>query len=509
MAEPAAGAAHGGVRRYLTFRVDARLYALPAEEVEEVIRPPAASRVPHSPRSLLGVANLRGSVIPLASVRALLGAAESSMSVNSRAIVLAGAAPVALAVDTVDGLVTLDATLIETRQAELAAEPGERLRGAFKAQATEDVARILDIRSLLEADFTPRARRPRAVAPASSTSLGPTPEAAAKGVKLVSFLVAGQHYALAIEAVREIVPKPAGLAAAPRAESLVLGVAAYRDTLLPLLSLRGLLGFPEAPASTGLEKVIVITVSGVLAGLVADRVGSIVSADPSTIDPMPPVLVARAGGETRITGIARIDGGRRLISILDTRSLFHEDIMQRLAAEPGIGAVMTVENGPLGVGESQFLVFRLGPEEFGLPIEAVDEVTRAPEQITRVPRTPRFLEGVINLRGEVMPVIDQRRRFDLPAFDGEPRRRRLVVVRSGRHRAGLIVDSVSEVLRTSADAIEPAPELTGEGTPLVRGVVNIGEGRRLILLLDPTELLTRAERGLLDRFDATGAAPPS
>ena len=63
------------------------------------------------------------------------------------------------------------------------------------------------------------------------------------------------------------------------------------------------------------------------------------------------------------------------------------------------------------------MVFRLGDDEFGLPIEAVDEVARVPDQITRLPKTPKFLEGVVNLRGEVLPVVDQRRRFDMPALE--------------------------------------------------------------------------------------------
>ena len=67
-------------------------------------------------------------------------------------------------------------------------------------------------------------------------------------------------------------------------------------------------------------------------------------------------------------------------------------------------------------------MFRLGDDEFGLPIEAVDEVARVPDQITRLPKTPKFLEGVVNLRGEVLPVVDQRRRFDMPALGGAGRR---------------------------------------------------------------------------------------
>jgi purine-binding chemotaxis protein CheW len=143
-----------------------------------------------------------------------------------------------------------------------------------------------------------------------------------------------------------------------------------------------------------------------------------------------------------------------------------------------------------------------------LPIDAVDEVARVPDQITRLPRTPKFLEGLVNLRGVVLPVVDQRRRFDMPAMEGNIARR-LVVVRTEQHRAGLIVDSVTEVLRCSPQAIKRAPDLTGEAFGLVRSVINLEQAGRMLLLLDPSELLSRAERGLLDSFRKETSAKES
>ena len=150
-------------------------------------------------------------------------------------------------------------------------------------------------------------------------------------------------------------------------------------------------------------------------------------------------------------------------------------------------------------GELLFLVFRLGDDEFALPIDAVDEVGEVPATIARVPKTPKFLEGVVNLRGDVLPVIDQRRRFDMPALQGTSRRR-LVVVRSDAQRAGLIVDDVTDVLRVPAQSVEPAPALTDQVGRLVRGVINLPASQRMVLVLDASELLTPAERGRLDAF---------
>jgi purine-binding chemotaxis protein CheW len=489
-------------QRFLTFRVGMRLYALPANEVSAVIRMPAVARVPHSPNSLLGLANLRGTVVPLVSTRALLGQPQTACdSAALRAIVLDGALPIALAVDAVDALVSVTAGDVEQRQTALTEEPGERLRGAFKSPA--GMAKIPDIQALLGAAFGQQLRPGRTHHPIRVPDRIAVTETATAQQRLVTFDVAAQEYALPLEDVCEIVTLPDAMTVTPHAEAVLLGVMSYRNSLLPILSLRLLLGFGDAETMTGAEKVIVMPVGGVLVGLVADKMRAILHADAAQIDPTPTMLAARTGGETRIRAIFRGDGGRRLISVLAPEQLFREDVMQRLGDRSGFAPQAPAAEEHADRETLQVLVFRLADDEFGLPIGAVDEVARVPDTITRVPRTPKFLEGIINLRGEVLPVVDQRKRFDMPTFPGGDGQR-LIVVRSERHRAGLIVDSVSEVLRARADAVVPPPDLSPETTRLIRGVItlpspNLGSSR-LILLLDPDELLTRTERGLLDAF---------
>jgi purine-binding chemotaxis protein CheW len=264
-----------------------------------------------------------------------------------------------------------------------------------------------------------------------------------------------------------------------------------------LLSLRRLLGLPSAALSR--EKVLIVAIGDILIGFVADRARAVLSIDPHRVETAPAVLAARAGGETQIKEIYKAGHGR-LVSILSPERLFREDVMQKLTQG---GTTMNAKVGETlddsDVNEQRFLVFRLDDNEFALPIETVEEVARVPDQITRLPKTPKFLEGVVNLRGEVLPVVDQRRRFDMPAT-ATGVNRRLVVVRTEQHRAGLIVDSVSEVLRCSPDKIKPSPDLTGEALGIVHSVINLEESARIVLLLDPSELLTRTERGLLDSF---------
>jgi len=487
---------------FLTFRVDGQLYALPSAEVSEVIRLPAIARVPQAPTALLGIANLRGAVLPVAGLRELLGKKSAGGIASARALVLDVGAPVALVVDSVATLETSSVEHIETRQKELSAEGKEKLLGAFSTGTGKQVAKILDIKALLESAFANRARGRRQEGKVSlSARLERERHDDAATEILVTFEVAGQEFALPLEVVQEILPAPASITTVARAENVVLGITSVRDMLMPILSLRGLLGFSPAQAANDREKVVVVKVGNTQVGLLADRARAIVAADVTLVDPVPPVLAARTGGESRIRSVYRGDGGRRLISILAPEHLFREDVMQRLAKTPQVRSHENVQTGAADKQELIFLVFRLGDDEFGLPIDTVVEVAQVPAHVTRVPRTPKFLEGVINLRGEVLPVVDQRRRFDMPLLENTEGRR-LVVIRTERHRAGLIVDSVSDVLRTYAENVEPPPDLTEATSRLVRGVVNLEKSSRIVLLLDPTELLTRAEEGLLDTFNA-------
>jgi len=481
-------------QRFLTFKSEGRFYALPAASVAEVVRLPPLARVPQAPRSLMGLINLRGSVVPVASVRALLGRDGATATPASRLIVLDGAPPVALAVDEVTNLVRIAPVKVKTAEADVASESGEYLQGVFEEGS--HVTKILDIQKLLNRAFAQITLKRQ-----TSVAVGANPQrqvaAETARSRLVTFEITGQEYAFPLDVVREIVTTPDDLTLVPGSDDAVRGVMPYRGGLLPLLSLRRLLGLPSTVRSR--EKVLVAAIGGLVIGFVADRTRAVLSVDPDRIEAAPPVLAARAGGEAQIKEIYRAENGR-LVSILAPERLFREEVMQKLAhGKTTMEAKIDEDGRTSGTDELRFVVFRLDDNEFALPIDAVDEVARVPDQITRLPKTPKFLEGVVNLRGEVLPVIDQRRRFEMQPSTASGHKR-LVVVRTDRHRAGLIVDNVTEVLRCTPDLIKPSPDLTGEALGLVSSVINLEISGRIVLLLDPSELLTRAERGLLDSF---------
>jgi len=150
------------------------------------------------------------------------------------------------------------------------------------------------------------------------------------------------------------------------------------------------------------------------------------------------------------------------------------------------------------IEQKQVVVFRLAGELYGVDIHQVREIIRVPD-ITRVPRTPDFVEGVINLRGSVIPVLDLRKRFLLPPGNGDADRR-IVVVEMGEQTIGVIVDAVSEVLRLEGDRIEPpSPYIVSVDTQYITGIARLDD--RLVILLDLNRVLNAKERDELERFE--------
>jgi purine-binding chemotaxis protein CheW len=151
----------------------------------------------------------------------------------------------------------------------------------------------------------------------------------------------------------------------------------------------------------------------------------------------------------------------------------------------------------------QLVTFQVGTEEFGLDIRSIAEVVR-PQHITSLPRMPEFIEGVINLRGAIIPVVDLRKRFGLEVATGPAKKARMLITRgavrgpgsAGSDLLGLVVDGVREVLHIPRQQIDPTPAAArGLQAEFIGGMGKIGD--RLVILVDITKILSRQERQAL------------
>ena len=313
-------------------------------------------------------------------------------------------------------------------------------------------------------------------------------------LQLVSFDVDGQEYATAIEDVQEIVQVPEAIVHVPHSESHVLGVMTLRSRLLPLVNLRSMFALPHRDLDEK-SRIVVLTLGGVSVGVVVDAVSEVLRVAKSGVDALP-ALLAREGNLAEVTSICRLENGKRLVSIVTARNLFGNSTIKE--------ALSTVGNDELESGQAaeevddnldddeQVVIFRLGKEEFGAPIASVQEIVRVPEELIRVPQSPPFVEGVINLRGSVLPVIDLRLRLGLKQVDRTDRQRIMVFLISDV-RTGFIVDQVAEVLKIPKAAIEASPQLSAQQSQLLSRMANLEKQKRMVQLIDPPHLMAKKE----------------
>ena len=155
------------------------------------------------------------------------------------------------------------------------------------------------------------------------------------------------------------------------------------------------------------------------------------------------------------------------------------------------------------IGElRQFISFSVGAEEYGLELLRVKEVIRVRE-ITWLPKAPSFVKGIINLRGDVISIIDLRDKFGLESREDTEQTRVIVVEMDGR-LMGMVVDSASQVVRIPADQIDPPPPVPGGfSQEFITGVAKLED--RLVILLNPDAILTVDQKMALSSMDARTA----
>jgi purine-binding chemotaxis protein CheW len=520
----------GNQNQYVTFAVAGEMFAVPIAPVQEIIRMPAVSHLPLAPRTLDGLANLRGRVLPIVNLRRLFGCEERDSDDATRALVIHIGQPLGFVVDRVASVVTIEPGEIEAADSIQSIVNADYLVGVIKhprADGGHDMLLSIDFARLIEGQFagiSGALRGERAGAANAAVSAGAVEgadladDSGADDLRLVSFSIADQEYALDIAEVQEIVQLPASVSELPNAPGHVLGVISLRQRLLPLVSLRTLFGLPRL-AHSEQQRIVVTTLPGGLhVGLVTDAVKEVLSVPRAQADPMPGMLAA--GDQLQeFSSICRLDGGKRLVSILATDKLLRlPAIEQALDAARSLRGPeahhhedeMNNDHDSVDMAtddDTQVVIFRLGAEEFGVPIMSVQEIVRVPEALTRVPRTPAFVEGVINLRGTVLPVIDQRSRLGLPSIERNERQRIMVYLLGGK-RTGFIVDSVAEVLRIARAQIVAAPAMSHEQSLLISRVAKVGGDKRMVLLIDPAHLLQGGEVQAMAQFSEPVDEPP-
>lgn len=475
---------------FLVFRVGGEICAFALTLVQEIVRVPRIVGVPLSPPSVRGLVNLRGRVLPVISARGALDVPEEETpGEHSRIVVLQNAGGYGLLVDRVDGVATGEPAPLKTAQD----VPGRDVfAGTLHAEGK--VMLLLDAERLVRRELV---ALPVVDTLAEAAGLAALPgEVADGGVeddvdgwRFVAFCVSGQEYGLPVESVREIGRVPEALSRVPHTASHLLGIAPLRGRLLPFVDLHALLGLPPAAESKQARVLVLSVGDGASVGLVVDTVNEVMHVEHAP-EALPPLWERPEDAE--LQGMLCLDGGRRVVVMLAAERVLQSVLSELTTEGDAMSDEQPVDGFEVGEDAEMLVVFLLADQEFALPVDAVREILRVPEQLARVPGAADFVEGMVNLRGTVLPVLDHRRRLGLPG-GGRGHRQRIVVVEGAGGSTGFTVDAVRDVLAVPKSSLGPAPALSEAQARVVRQVANLVEEGRMILVVDPEELVRGAE----------------
>jgi purine-binding chemotaxis protein CheW len=160
----------------------------------------------------------------------------------------------------------------------------------------------------------------------------------------------------------------------------------------------------------------------------------------------------------------------------------------------------TAEHNSSGLTNNEFLTFTLGKEEYGIDILKVQEI-RGYDAVTTIANTPKFIKGVINLRGTIAPIVDLRIKFNMPTVEYD-QFTVVIILNLGSRIVGIVVDSVSDVLTLNSEQIHPAPNLSSAlDTRYILGLGTVAD--HMLILVDIEKLMSSAEMALTDEVVAS------
>ena len=470
----------------VTFTLDGVEFGMDIEQVQEITHRTEITPVPGSPSFILGVINLRGLIIPVIDSRIRFHLAPQEATAKTRIIVLRLASgPTGLQVDSVAEVVRLEEHTLRETPPLVAGIRAEYLAGM--ATLGKRLITLIHLEKLL--DSPELTRREEFETFAAAGTIGGSGQSVAEDIEedghpFVTFRLGSESFGIALQDVEEIVELPP-VTKVPDAPDYVLGVICLRDQVMPLVDISEILSIHQDEGDRKRDMVVLLSFGEAKIGVVVDEIQEILRVQEGETLP-PPQTLSEAERE-HLDGILLLPD--RMVSLINVLKIITGDDQGKIAAM-GQSLGMVDSHVQETVPSLELVVFRLGAENYALRLHEVREIIML-GQITPVPRAPQFVDGVLNLRGEVMPVVDLRSRFGLDRI--EPTSiSRILITTIGGVATGLVVDAVDEVRPVELNRFGPPPPVTAVGANrYIEKVARLDTS--MIFLLELQQLLTDME----------------
>lgn len=488
------------VYKCISFYIGDEIFAFDMSFVQEIIWVPNTVNVPLTPIYFLGLANLRGNILPVIDLSILLHSHASIVDDYNRVIVIKyNNDMIGFLVDKVNKVVMIEDSKLEGEDRNITINFVSKV-----LKEDNSLIQLLDIEKILSKyifNLTDMKKKTISSDIMDSLYKNNVEESDVEEKQLVSFMLAGQEYAFEIFKLREIIRYPREINIVPNVDSNFLGIINYRNQILPLINLNGLLGLFNNHNEEQ-SKVLVVNVEDSYGtklpiGLVVDKIQEILKVNLKDWKIVPELISNKGGDE--IKAICELN--KRIISVLSLNKICKKSSIELILEYTKREQEKEMknkdnENNSLNMDDSdseiQLVTFKLGKEEYGIFIEYIQEIILMPDNINIIPKTPEYIEGMINLRGTVLPVLDMRKRFGLDELENKESQR-IIVLHIDQLKIGFIVDKVTEVLCVNKKDIESSPSLSHEQAKIMDKIINLESQKRIILVINPNKLFNEEQ----------------
>ncbi|MBS1963051.1 MAG: chemotaxis protein CheW [Bdellovibrionales bacterium] len=480
---------------YGSFFLGTSEFALSVRSIQEVVNPPGRyTAVPLGPPYLVGLFNLRGTIVPVIHLRKLLGlAAGGGTDGDSGKIVIVefDAFCVGLLFDRTGEIFRAEP---ETKSVfEYAPGTKSVVEGAFKLEDGRRIVQVLSPSRLLELDSVPR----EALEAKSKDRRAAGKRSRGLRKQCISFVVGDARCALPIESIQEII-KVDRVTESSLSSDYCIGTIDLRGSVVPVVDFASLLGYRTADrdesATRGDRRIIVMRFESEFFGFLVDSVENIVSFFREELVSFPAIGNRRS--ELFLGCICRDSGGE--ILLLNHGTLLSNDELREITR--GHSAIYhakasRTDQGAKGARKT-YVTFRI-EDLFAVEISQIREIIEYPKTLLHPPGMPAHCRGMLNLRGDLVTIIDSRSVYRMTAW--EEGSTKVLIFKQDETRYGLIVDSV-EAIRTFSESdkirvpdilYKSGPGSVGEDVKEAMQVRSEGEGDATLMILDPAAVYAR------------------
>ncbi len=455
------------IQKVLIFKINDNQYAIDSDSVIQILRVPEITKVPLTTNSLRGLCSIEGHIIPAFDVKEMIFNSNDLIDINNfktRVLTIKyNDTQIALIVEEV--VQNIDVSEVEYNEQETA------VIGVVKNK--DEIIQILSIEKLFSNITMPNLTKKEKKG--SNKKVFNALVESVDYIKYLLFEVEDEEFAIEIENVREIIVNTNNITKIANASREILGMITLRDEILVVIDLRVI--FDKKITFSDKNRILVIKNNQNLVGFLIDNILDIKDISLKSIERLPEKF-----RDNKVSGVVKIED--KLVSILSNNFIndLVSDTNNKNKEELNFKEVKNSQSENL----MEVAIFSLSNEEFAIDIEDVDEIIRY-EEITPMLKAPRFIKGIINLRGAVIPILSLSERLNFQEKISDDTK--ILVCTLNDMRVGFLVDNVTEIKEIAQEYITK----NDENSKIFSHIIVLNDGERMILKLSIENIFTKED----------------